>query len=198
MRDVQIDSSYHKAVLDQQLQFRFVGRQAEHDKIIDYCTDINDEDGSDIYDIVPFIVHGRAGSGNSCLVANVIDTMRDDKNLRDHYVLYHFVGASPSSSNVRMVLTRICSLLQRKFDLNFVLPDDFPSLSRCFRLLIKYIIKIRNRKLFLFLDGVDQLDPEYHGQMLHWIPHTSKVHAPPPTDCAPQTRVRCMYPFHLF
>jgi hypothetical protein len=35
--------------------------------------------------------------------------------------------------------------------------------------------QVRNKRLFLFLDGVDQLDPEYHGQMLHWIPYTCKA-----------------------
>jgi hypothetical protein len=145
---------------------------------------------------LPWFLTILLAPGNSCLVANVIDTLRDDKSLRNDCVIYHFVGASASSSNARLVLIRLCSLLLRQFDLNFVLPDDFPSLVRCFRLLIKYVVKVDlqppaslNHTLnpLPFFRAIDALSAHqisgqtgvaFHPRFYHKLPdqrHTSQV-----------------------
>jgi hypothetical protein len=167
-----IEASYHKAALNQQLELRFVGRKAEQAQILDYCTSSSDV-GEDKYLSAPLLVHGRPGAGVTCLVCNVLDYYRDQPSLRNDLVIYHIVKSSPASSNARFILQRLCNTICRHFDFNFVIPSDFPSLTRCFHLLIDHAHKVRNNRIVIFIDGCDQIDAVYHGDMMHWIPYNA-------------------------
>lgn len=169
---IEAELSYHKAALDQQLELRFVGRKAEQAAVMAYCTDPSD-DGDDKYLSAPLIVHGRPGAGVTCLMSNVLDFYRDQPNLRNDLVIYHIVKSSPSSSNARFLLHRLCSTIAKRFDFNFVIPYDFPSLTKCFHMLIEHARKVRGNRICIFIDGCDQIDAVYHGDMMHWIPYNS-------------------------
>ena len=165
-----LEKNYHKAMLDDQLQYRIVGRKQMVDDVLQFCIDPS-EDGDRDYQSVPLIVHGVPGAGCSCLLSNVIDMYRDRPDLRNDVLIYHFVGASPRSSNIRLVLHRLCATICRVFNFNFILPKDFPNLTRALVLLLDHAHKVRGKRIVLVLDGADQLDSEYHGDMLHWLPY---------------------------
>jgi len=40
-------------------------------------------------------------------------------------------------------------------------------------LLLDHAHKMRGNRITIILDGADQLDSEYHGDMLHWLPFRS-------------------------
>ena len=63
------------------------------------------------------------------------------------------------------------STICRVFNFNFILPKDFPNLTRALVLLLDHAHKVRGKRIVLVLDGADQLDSEYHGDMLHWLPY---------------------------
>ena len=109
-------------MLDDQLQYRIVGRKQMVDDVVQFCVDPS-EDGDRDFQSVPLIVHGAPGAGCSCLLSNVIDLYRDRPDLKNDVMIYHFVGASPRSSNMRFVLHRLCATLVRVFNFNFVLPQ---------------------------------------------------------------------------
>jgi hypothetical protein len=117
-----LEKLYHKQALDNQLQYRIVGRKQMVDDVVQYCIDPS-EDGDRDFKSVPLFVHGPPGAGCSCLIANVIDLYRDRPDLKNDVVIYHFVSASARSSNIRLVLLRICHTICRAFAFNFVLPQ---------------------------------------------------------------------------
>eukprot|EP00961_Rhodomonas_salina_P218750 2956779-Rhodomonas_salina.1 len=79
---LETEASYHKAVLDHHLEHRFVGRKEEADAVLQHCIDSNEE-GDDLYETAPLIVHGRSGSGVSCVLSNVVDLYRYG-NMKPH------------------------------------------------------------------------------------------------------------------
>jgi hypothetical protein len=167
---LELERNYHKQFLDAQLEYRIVGRKQMVDDIIEFCIDPS-EDGDRDYMSVPLILHGSPGAGCSCVLSNVIDLYRDRPDLRNDVLIYHFVTASPRSSNIRLVLRRLCETLCRTFNFNFIIPHDFPSLQLAFKLLLDQVHKTRGKRIVLILDGADQMDAEYHGDMLHWLPY---------------------------
>jgi Cdc6-like AAA superfamily ATPase len=79
----------------------FVGRTAQMDALAKYL-DSNQH--------VPLLVTGDAGSGKSALLANLVKHQRDSGPVSLN-VVYHFVGASPMSTNPRHMLWRTFSVL---------------------------------------------------------------------------------------
>lgn len=55
----------------------------------------------------PLILHGGAGSGKSTLIADSIQKMTQKLNMR-FICISRFIGLTPSSSNIKRLLTSIC------------------------------------------------------------------------------------------
>lgn len=109
------------------------------------------------------------------------------KEHSDNPTFFHFVGASPASTDINKTLRRLCEEIRLDLGLwvtingTFILPtalnlwenDDFQSLSDKFAEILHAAAKsLGNKKLVIVIDAVNQIqeDNNNHGSMLKWIP----------------------------
>ncbi|EFA74759.1 WD40 repeat-containing protein [Heterostelium album PN500] len=127
------------------------------------------------------VVSGRAGSGKSALLANFIqqynqhrkDNHQKFKNALPALILSHFVGATTSSTDISALIHRICYQIVHKLNINETIPTDYKQLKMYFPVLLK---KASLRaKIFLFIDGIDQLAAKNSALSLDWLPLSSPV-----------------------
>jgi len=124
----------------------FIGREKDKKFIHNFLASDNNR---------PLIIYGRSGLGKSALMAKIIDGIESDVQL-----VYRFVGATPSSSDTKSILSSIyMQLTNNSFDEKLSLED----LSlEFYRFLIEY-----QYKLILIIDAVDQF---YNKDSFMWLP----------------------------
>jgi len=96
---------------------RFVGRQAMLEEMQRFCQQTDDANNI-------LVISGEPGSGKSTLMARFVETFTEEEPL----MISHFIGASPTSTNLRHSLRRICALLGAEEKL----PDDINDLIQGF------------------------------------------------------------------
>jgi len=129
----------------------FIGRQDVLQRVHDYLE-------SD--DCTPLIIHGKAGSGKSALMAKAWLEIPKEQG-----AIIRFIGATPSSSDLRSLLTSLC----RQMGVREV-PVDMNDLVNTFRARLSTPGKRKNEPLVLFLDALDQLNQTDNAHMLKWLP----------------------------
>ena len=112
---------------------------------------------------------GASGRGKSALLAHL--SQHSTLNAQPSTLLIrHFVGASPSSADVRRTLRRLCHELKADCpDISDELPDDPDKLRVAFPAFLR-LVCIR-RRVVIVLDAVNQFDPvSPSAEGLHWLP----------------------------
>ncbi len=156
------DGAAHERFIESRLRV-YVGRRGLYDQLTEYTLSNTR---------VPCMVSGRSGSGKSAAMAKFVrDFTREHA---DVFVLPHFIGASPESTNLRQMLFRLCTLLSRHFGFAEELPPDLASLTTAWRNLLDRIPA--DRRTVIVLDAVDQLDEVDLARGLHWLPTTLPEH----------------------
>lgn len=143
----------------------FIGRTAYLKFIADYLS-------GDEQKHYPLGVFGRSGTGKSSLMAKAaIEAVRENilQQGQDCYVLSRFLGSTPESSDIRALLRSICReiALACGLDENNI-PDDYEGLERKFSALLQQLKP--EKRLFIFLDGLDQLSNADRAHELKWLP----------------------------
>jgi telomerase protein component 1 len=99
--------------------------------------------------------------------ANSFLTSNRDKD--DTFVLIHFVGAAPGSTNIRQTLSRLVRELIARFEFDDAVPEDYKDLKALF---VSLIAKIGEQKstdnVVLILDALNQLEETYQSHSLDW------------------------------
>ncbi|NQT50947.1 DUF4062 domain-containing protein [bacterium] len=115
----------------------------------------------------PCLVSGPSGSGKSALLARFVALHRQTHG--EDSALPHFVGASPWSTDLRMVLRRLCLSLQEHFGTSAEITEDIPGLT----VALRQILGDANQgePLLIVLDALNQLDEANRAQELAWFPH---------------------------
>ena len=114
----------------------------------------------------PLVILGESGSGKSALLANWVNTYQTEHP--DSYILSHFIGASPFSSNWVNMLQRILNELKRKFEIQETIPEKPDALRTTFA---KWLNLIANKnKVILVLDALNQLEDQDGAPDLVWLP----------------------------
>jgi telomerase protein component 1 len=151
------ERSYHDAFIESRCQ-RFIGRRDLLARLTEYA-------GSS--SAVPLIVTGDPGSGKSALLANFVRQCVSD--FPGAFVLGHFIGASPGSSDAGQTLRRLCRELVKAFNLEAPAPEEHAELRVWF---VKALEKApaSGTRIILVLDGLNQLDKTYGTDPLDWIP----------------------------
>lgn len=154
--ELAMERSYHEAFIETRVQ-RFIGRADLLGRMSAYADDDNQS---------PLVIAGAPGSGKSALMAKLA---RDYS--RDHpgaFVLAHFIGASPGSTDIRQTLLRLSREIARHYNIDARIPDDFQELWQEFR---KFLERAGSQsKLVLLIDALNQLDDVNDPQALHWLP----------------------------
>jgi voltage-gated potassium channel Kch/tetratricopeptide (TPR) repeat protein len=136
----------------------FVGRDVEVGKILEYCSK---EDAG-----VPLVVFGKSGAGKTSLLARCyLEQIKGNEQGEQNIAV--FIGATASSSNIVSVLRFLLGELEGE-----PLPDNeqvsVKDLGERFEMAINKAAA--NRKVIIFIDSVDQLDPAGQSGLLTWLP----------------------------
>jgi telomerase protein component 1 len=114
----------------------------------------------------PMVVTGTPGCGKSALLARYVSQFR--RLQPETFMLYHFVGASPSSTDPRQMLLRLCQELARRFGFEDEIPQDYHELRVRFW---QFCQRAAEREPWvLVLDALNQLEETHHAHDLDWLP----------------------------
>jgi tetratricopeptide (TPR) repeat protein len=121
----------------------------------------------------PLVVLGESGSGKSALLANWALKFRERINSRDTsgrqpWLLIHFIGASPYSTNWAAMLRRIMGEFKRQYNIRDDIPDRLDTLRSAFASWL-HMVAARGR-VILILDGLNQLEDRDGAPDLVWMP----------------------------
>lgn len=115
----------------------------------------------------PLVILGDAGSGKSALLANWAINFREKHP--DVFVLLHFIGATPESSDFARTLHRIMSELQLHFNVDGKIPTDLDKLRLSF---ISWLHKASEKgKSLIIIDGLNKLEDKFGALELTWLPN---------------------------
>jgi WD40 repeat protein len=121
----------------------------------------------------PLAIVGEAGSGKSALLAQAAARGRAAHPQAE--VLVRFIGATPSSTDGRLLLTGLCRQIDRLYgEEGTTLPDDYLGLCEAFSHRLGR--STADRPLYLFLDAVDQLSAADNARALVWLPAALPEH----------------------
>jgi telomerase protein component 1 len=152
----------------------FVGRGSFINGLVSYCD--TPKPSTEI--VRPLVVIGEPGAGKTSLMSSFVSQYSSAmKEQDDTFVLFHFVGAAPGSTNIRHVLSRLVHEVTLKFGDDDAkralasLPEEYKDLKAQFLELIKNFGKTKPLcRLVLILDALNQLEDSYQAHSLDWLP----------------------------
>ena len=120
------------------------------------------------------LVAGKPGCGKSAFMAALAQQYNASANsLSVKLVLSHFVGAAPGSSNVALLLTRLCHEMKRRFGVGKTVPEDYTDLARDWPSFLEEAVTNIGKgrfKIVVMIDGTDLLEDKHNGRSLDWVP----------------------------
>jgi nephrocystin-3 len=114
----------------------------------------------------PLVVLGESGSGKSALLANWAINYR--KAHPDAFLLMHFIGARPYSSDWAAMTRRIMAELKRCFDIQQEIPDKPDELRPAFANWLHMASAKGNA--VIIIDALNQLEDHEGALDLTWLP----------------------------
>jgi telomerase protein component 1 len=153
-----VERAYHDAFIEVRSQ-QFIGRQDLLAHLAEYA---------DSEEAMPLIVTGAPGCGKSALLASF--AKQYTASHPDTFVLAHFIGVSPGSTDVRRTLLRLCRELSQRFDLGEEILEHYHELRKILPVIIDR--SCSQSRIVLILDGLNQLDASYVAHELLWLPRT--------------------------
>lgn len=147
----------------------------------------------------PLVVHGPSGCGKSALLACAVRSLRGrgGRSTPAPMVIERYIGATPGSTSLVLLLRDLCATLYETLDLEenrraeleqaraienerdrerrldrvnerFATPDSLDKLAAAFPRFLAHVPD--GRSLVLVLDAVDQLEPADSAHSLWWLP----------------------------
>ncbi|NUQ65363.1 MAG: DUF4062 domain-containing protein [Pirellulales bacterium] len=177
------ERDYHERFMESRLRV-YVGRETVQRELVAYA------DGGER---MPCLVAGRSGSGKSAALARFATEYAETH--AGALVVPRFVGASPASTNLRLMLRRFCLELQREFQFTDavqregqateVVPAGVPQtvheLIPRFRDFLGRVPE--GRRVVLVIDALDQLDESDDAHSLYWLPRDWPAHVKAMVSC---------------
>lgn len=117
-----------------------------------------------------YIVCGQSGAGKTYIMCKIAaDCITSHTS---GFVVMRFLGTTPLSSNMHVLLDSLCEQLRRAYkknDKSDEVPSDFKGLRSYFYKALT-MWPTSDKPLTLFIDSVDQLDDSNGGRRLDWLP----------------------------
>lgn len=138
------------------------------------------------YNRKPCVIVGLPGSGKTSVVSAFARDMKNkfpppydnNSNSDSYYVISHFIGGSPGSTNVRLMLLRLVQEIWSIWELGDInsIPQDYSELEREFIRLITQPVEDEDHKipLLIIIDAINQLDDVHTPWTLQWLPNHTK------------------------
>ncbi len=175
---------YHERFMESRLRV-YVGREEVYKELRAFAN--GDQ-------TVPCLVTGPPGSGKSAALAKFVTTYAGQHP--EMLVIPHFVGASPGSTNLRLLLRRFCLTLQREFAFTETpqqggqpteavpaeVPQTINELVPKFREFVGQVPE--GRRVLLAIDALNQLDETDNAQSMYWLPREWPAHVKAILSCA--------------
>jgi hypothetical protein len=151
------EEDYHEAFIESRTRV-YVGRKDIHSGLLNYVAS---------EDLVPLVVSGASGSGKSAILGRLYNELQDGQD--GLFLLAHFVGASPRSTDLRSVLRRFCLALRLRFGLTRLeVPEEVEKLADAFRQFVQAVPP--GERALLIVDALNQLDERHQAHTMHWLP----------------------------
>jgi len=154
--ELAVQRAYHEAFNENRTR-RFIGRR----NLVEGMAAYADGDSP-----VPLVVTGAPGCGKSALLA--IFARAYANTHPDVFVLPHFIGVSPGSTDIRRSLRRLCHELAHHFGIPGEIPEDYEKLRTAFPQFLEQAAS--GGKVLVVMDALDQLDETHRARTLDWLP----------------------------
>lgn len=138
---------------------RFVGRDDDLKRLHDF----REEPSSSPI----MLVSGEPGCGKSALLARFAEQIQDKAD-SSWLVIYHFVGASPDSTNLRRSLRRWFGEINRHLGLDEEIPEDVRDLVNLFPSKLDQAAQAGS--VLIILDAANQMEQADGAQEMGWLP----------------------------
>lgn len=136
----------------------FVGRKNIQNSINEYLNVDSKE---------PLVIKGSSGSGKTALMA--VAAQEAEKRYSDAEVIFRYIGATDSSSNVISLLDSLCRQISHAYSVDELeIPIEYEKLSAKFKLLLSYANS--DKPLIIFIDALDQISALGNAHKLSWLP----------------------------
>ncbi|XP_071851838.1 NACHT domain- and WD repeat-containing protein 1-like isoform X2 [Apostichopus japonicus] len=121
----------------------------------------------------PLVFHGEPGIGKSSIIAKSLELLPKWMDSHPAFIVYRFVGATPSSCNTHALVGSICRQICHLYDLEqSTIPEDFYGVVNDFE--VKLGSASSENPLVMLLDGLDEI--QTNRKDLSWLPKTLPEH----------------------
>jgi tetratricopeptide (TPR) repeat protein/DNA polymerase III delta prime subunit len=121
----------------------------------------------------PFAIQGIPGSGKTALMTYAAQKVK--KEHPDIEVIYRFIGATPTSSDIRSLLESLCQQISVIYNADKnTIPTTYSELVKEFP--IRIHLATPEKPLIIFLDALDQISEFENARNLIWLPLTLPKH----------------------
>jgi len=115
----------------------------------------------------PLVIYGESGSGKSALMAKAAEQVLSESPAAGYVT--RFIGATPTSSDIRSLLENICRQISRIYGADETnIPTDYKDLVEEFPK--RLALATPEKQLIIFLDALDQLSNVNNPANLNWFP----------------------------
>jgi len=156
------ETEFHELFMTDRTR-HFVGRDLLLKKMHTFCEQDNKES--------ILVITGEPGCGKSALMSRFTEEII--QRHPDWLTIPHFIGASPSSTNLRQSLSRFCSILNRSIGLEAEIDEDIDGLKLLFLSLLDKSTK--NKKILFIIDAVNQFEKTDDAHRMNWLPEKLPV-----------------------
>ncbi|CAF1241402.1 unnamed protein product [Rotaria sordida] len=120
------------------------------------------------------VIYGISGSGKTSLIAKIAEKLKDWFHNINFITVLRFIGTSEDSYNIQNLLSSIIKQLAHCFDL-IINYEEMTPIDKLYNYFKKFLIEISqecvdDQQVFILLDSLDQLSPEYSSRKLDWFP----------------------------
>ena len=119
----------------------------------------------------PLAVYGRSGSGKTAVLAKAALDLEAAGNVT---VVTRFIGATPASSELRTLLSGLCSEFGAAYGHDDEIKTDMNELVQDFRKRLEWAGE--DQPLAVFVDALEQLDPGGGPRSMYWLPRELPPH----------------------
>ena len=114
----------------------------------------------------PLIITGESGLGKSALLANWIAHYQNEHP--NDFVMYHFIGGAPDSTDHYAMMRRIMEEMKDRFDLQDEIPAEHEKIAEAFPMFLAQTPHMQ--RWVLVIDALNQLEEKDNARWLGWLP----------------------------
>ncbi|XP_070558651.1 NACHT domain- and WD repeat-containing protein 1-like isoform X2 [Ptychodera flava] len=115
----------------------------------------------------PMVIYGQSGCGKTSIVAMAATMVNKWLQGRCKLVL-RFLGTTPDSTIIHLLLTTVCEQIVKSYNSNMVVPRGLKELREFLPQCLT--LASAESQLVVFLDSLDQLDSQDAARQLSWLP----------------------------